>query len=247
MKKKDALQLGYDVLKKNYTTNKFAKEILTNPNQDEIRKGMRSFIGDYLETGQQGEENAAQRLFSKKASNRKNLESTFGPQATAALDELEKREAFKATERGVLIGSDTAGNLAARERYKPTSSGPSNIGEALAGAAKGAITDIAFGGGAPVATATMAVRGARKNALIHLSEDRTKQLAEGTADILSRSGPSAQNALQIASRVDAIQQRLSKVQPKLQLPTLKLPAVFGGAVGSEGYENYGKKYTDYLK
>lgn len=235
MKKVEGLQTGYDVLKKNLTTDQFAKQIAGQPPeiQDAIKKGMRAYIGDYLEKGSQGEANAAQRLFSKKESNRGNLEKVFGNQATGALDALEREEAFRTTEKAVRYGSDTAQNLSIQKKYGEQPENGGILGQAF----KGALLDIATGSPA-VATIGYGAKRAGGNALINMSENRLAQMAEGSADILSRSGQPAKNALDIMQRVERVQRRIKTAQRFTpQLPTLKLPVALGG-LGENAYEKY---------
>jgi hypothetical protein len=113
------IDTGYQVLKNGMNKEEFARfyDNLPLDRQDAVKKGLRAIIGDLMEKASRGELSEAQRLFGKSSINRANLEKVFGAKGTEVLDALEKEAVERATERGVMVGSQTAERQSIQRKY----------------------------------------------------------------------------------------------------------------------------------
>lgn len=230
MEVKNGLKLGVDAIQKGTSKEQFER-IYDNADpdvKDTIRKGMLWATYESLERSGQGEASQAQRLFGKKDINRSNFKYAFGTNAENLLDEIEKSTAFKSTEHLVMRGAQTAERQAIQERY--TKQGSGNI---LSEAVKGAALDVATGSPA-LAASIMGGRRAVGNTVVKISENKLGRLVEGSADILSQSGPEIQNTLQALDSVKRVNDSLKSFRTK----TLKLPATLSSPIGEEAYSKY---------
>lgn len=228
---KSGLDFGYNVIGKgniNKEEFKTAFDSFEPAVKEGVKKGMRAAVGDIMEKSSQGELTGAARIFDKKALNRANFKHAFGPDADTVLDELHRDIAFRNTERAVTQGSQTAERQAVQARYGQTRSRPS----ALAEGGRQLIVDYALG--TPGAAATFgAAKTAVGNKLISRSENRLGQLVEGSADILSRSGPERDIAVGILERVKKIQ---DKTASSTKGSVLRLPVAASAPIGEQTYE-----------
>lgn len=196
------LQVGYDALTKRITKEEFDKvfDAASPELKNTIRRGLRSAIGDVMERSEQGEGAAARRLFNKKAVNQHILKKAFGGIGSDVIDEIHNEVAQRATENTVLRGSETARNLAIGKRYEKSAGlNLEDLPTALGLDALGA-------GGSAVA-ATIAKRGVM-NRVINYSTGKIEELAEGTADLLSRQGADRDIGMHVLKTVETINNRL---------------------------------------
>lgn len=237
---KDQLQYGHDIIAKpqGNSIERFKRlyDAATPEEQDYIRKGMRSAIGDIMDTAQRGEYEGAQRALGKKSINREMMKYAFGStKAETVLDALQHEATERAVERTVLQGSNTAANQAVMARRGGiTEHNPSIMGEA----AKGAMFDVLAGTPAVAATIS-AVRRGGQNTLLNLSKNRLNALNEGSADILSRGGSERDNALDILDKVTKIQSKslVSRQSNRIYgVPTNRLPISISSPIGEETYK-----------
>lgn len=185
--------------------------------QETIKKGFRAKIGDLLDKGSQGELTQAQRMFGKKSINRNMLKLAFGSDADEVLDELTKMSTFKATERAVTQGSQTAERRAVQERYNAQESPGGIIGDTLTGI----VGDVVHGSPG-LLTTTAAVRRAGSGGLARLTNFNIDNLKSGSADILSRGVAEGRDtAVDVLKRVNSVQNRIRRPSPNslLRLPT----------------------------
>lgn len=237
---KDQLQYGHDVITapKGNSIERFKRTFdnATPEEQDKIRMGMRSAIGDVMDTAQRGELAGAQQTLGAKSVNRQMLRHAFGnTKADNVLDALQHEAMERAVERTVLQGSNTAANQAViARRGGVIEQNPSIIGEFIKG---GAVDLMAGTGGA--AAAISATRRAGQNTILNFSKNRLNALNEGSADILSRSGSERDNALDILDKVSRVQNEslLSRKSNKQWgIPTNKLPVSISSPIGEETYK-----------
>lgn len=183
---------GYQAFQKG-TKEEFTKiwNVATPEIKDTIRSGMKAAAYDALESAQRGEMSGAQRLFGKKSVNREKLKLAFGNDADEVLNELSKEASFRQTENLVNRGAATAERLAVQKRYE----GSSPTRGLLSDAAKGIATDAATGS-LGAASSVMALRHIGTGARNRLMEVTRNNLAEGSADLLSRQGAMRDSGLQ---------------------------------------------------
>lgn len=200
------LDIGYNALKSG-TKEEFEKAwTAADPLMKEtIKKGLRAAIGDALEAAQRGELSGAQRLFGAKSVNREKLKLAYGSHADEVLNELQREAAFRATENAVKHGAQTAERQAVQRRYGERNDGGGTL---LGDAVKGLATDLATGSPA-IAAGTMAVRNIGRGLNNRLMEIRSNNVAEGTADILSRQGAMRDSTLDNLGKINQIRDRLT--------------------------------------
>lgn len=230
MKVKEGLQIGYDALTKKTNKDEFIKTFnaASSETQDAIRKGLHAAMLDVMDTSGQGEASGMQRLFNKKAINKEIVRTAFGTRGESIIDAVHDEVAQRGTERAITQGSQTAERLAVKQRYSP-GEGP-HLGDIAFGAGMDAL-----GSGGVATAATMVKRGI-SNRLISMSEGKRAQLAEGTADLLSRQSAERDIGMQVVDQVSKIQNRLKvrSTVERLSLPKIPtLAAPFGGEAYSK--------------
>lgn len=238
MKIAKGLQIGQDFLNKKVNRETFDRVYDNSPLevQQTTRKGMRIAIGDYMDRASRGELESSQQLFGKKSINRYMLEKVFGSRGSETLDALSEEASKKFTERAITVGSQTAERLAVQRRYNEFPSTTGMLSEAV----KGGAVDLASGSSG-LAALTMAGRRYLSNKNIQFSTNRLGQLAEGSADLLSRQGSDRDVGMSVLRRTKLIQDKLD-TQSALEKLTTKFPtkSVFGTAGVSLGNTLYDK-------
>ena len=160
-----------------------------------IRKGLRVAIGDIMEQASKGELAGAQQLLGKKAGNREIVRTAFGKDGEEVLDELAKHAKMRYTENRAQFGSDTAENLAVSKIFgMPTSEG---LGIAP-------LVDIAGGHG--LATGFKLIQNIASNDQLARGTEAHRKMLAQAADVLSRSGYSADQILAGLEKVAKIKQ-----------------------------------------
>ena len=236
MSVKDAVQIGYEILKKNNFNKEEFSRLFDNASpeiQEALKKGMRAHIGDMMESASRGELSEAQRLFGKNSANRAHLEKAFGQAGTETLDALQKEATERFTENSIRHGAQTAERQSIQRKYGERTDSGGGLKEILQGSALDAIT------GTPgAATAIMTMKRAGGHIGLKISEGRRERLIEGTADLLSRQGNSRNLGLDVANSVGTIQKRISG---KFKLPVIDAPTyLLSGPVGESSYSAYKK-------
>ncbi len=205
MKLKEGLQIGYEAL--TFGNHQSFKKIFDNASselQDTIRKGLRAAIGDKMQSAAKGELAGAQQLFKAKNDTREKLKTAFGTAGEDVLDALTKQATLRATEQMVASGSRTAINQRINAKYDNAPHAPGPFSEAV----KGLGGDIIAGTPGGVA-AIMGARRAGGNIANRMRQRRMDINAETSADLLSRSGPDLDNALNVLERVHSVQNKIS--------------------------------------
>lgn len=232
------LDIGNQIFSDKISREQFDKLFSKAPAevQDTVRKGMRVAIGDYMEKASRGELEGAQQLFGQKSLNRAKFKIAFGADADAVLNALQKEASFRATEKAVSLGSQTAERLAIQKRYADQAS--SGIVRDLV---KGVIAD-ATTGSAGVGTAITIGHKIAGHTGIKIGANKLSQLTTGSADILSRQGKSRDIAMDILNKTNKIQNNIAtpstivRIAKKI-LPT-KLPVtpLLAAPIGEGSYK-----------
>lgn len=234
MEVRDALDYGFNVIKKGANRDDFTKifNAGSSEQQEAIKKGMLAAIGNVLDENAQGQLSGAARLFEKKAVNRANFRTAFGNNADDVLDDIHRELSFRNTERGIQFGSQTAERQAVQQEYGLRPKPPGAISEGVKASAFDMISGLPL-----VAATTHGVHTGIKNRFAKFSENRLAQLVEGSADILSRSGAERDVALGIATRIKAIQDKTaqSKAKSVIRLPVTAAPVAGEDAQDVAGY------------
>jgi len=228
------ISMGEEVLKNNgMNKEEFAKffDALTPERQDAVKKGMRAHLGDLMEKATRGELSEAQRLFGKSSLNRANLEKAFGGKGTEVLDALQKEATERATENAVRHGAQTAERQAIQRKY-----GERNDKNPATDILHGVMADVVTGSPA-LATTIATVKRAGSHAKLAISTNAKDRMIEGTADIISRQGSERNNAVDILTRVRAVQNKTNTSASKLKLPTINIP-LLAAPTGQSAYSAY---------
>ena len=217
-------QEGHDVLSKKTTKEEFAKtwRDASPEKQETLRKGMTAAVYDKMESAQKGELTGANQQLGQHSANRANLRLAHGRAGDATLDELHKEAAFRATEQAIRHGSDTAQNLAVKERYSAKAGG--NIATDIA---HGLIADAAIGSPAVATTYGLVKRYGGKVAQ-NVAGNRLERLTTGSADVLSQQGNNIKDTLNALDKVNTERNKIiPRATRKFKLPIASTAAPAG--------------------